>query len=313
MTQLSRTLSACIAPMAAASLLAGCAPSQYAGSIANFSTAVRSANVADQAYVQAGKAAQTRQINHYLAANPHSQVEFSGEKCFALHGYKAGDCALKVGPFKVMRDRDPATQNLVAYAEALDAVVHDKNAATFGTDVGNLGAALQGLAASQGASRLAADTGPITTIVAQLGGMAIRAQQVAILRKATAAADPLVQQLAATIGDRDANLARMAIEVNLEDLRMLQAQFKDSANQQAADLAPMVALAASIDTAQQVDPAKALRDLAEVHGALTRNLANPTVDWGTIQSNAQMLAQSLQAVAAAAQVLANTSAATPSH
>ena len=101
--------------------------------------------------------------------------------------------------------------------------------------------------------------------------------------------------------------------MNVEDLRVLQAQFKDSANQQAADLAPMVALAASIDTAQQVDPRQALRDLAEVHGALTRNLANPAVDWGTIQSNAQMLAQSLQAVAAAAQVLANTSAATPRH
>lgn len=285
-------------------LLAGCQTSQYAGSVTNFSTAVGSASIAHQAIAEATIAVRNRQIDLYLAAHPEAQASVATTKCNALDGYKAGDCAIRFGTMALDTDLDHDTEGLVRYATALNAVVNDKSAATLGTDVGNLGSAIQGLTTTLGDEKLATDAGPIATIVEQLGALAIEARQIEILRKATAAADPLVAQLADHLGTLDAKRTHFVIDQQTIDLRAQVTAFNQNPRRQAADLAALVQRAAAIDRAQQIDPKAALAELARLHHTLTQNLANPTLNWGVIQGNAQALVQTLQTVSAAAKTLA---------
>ena len=298
--------------MAATCLLAGCQTSQYAGSVTNFSTAVSSATVADQALAQAAIAARNEQIDQALANHPEAQVSVNTEKCDAASDYKIGDCTVTFDGMKMISSIDPATEGLARYAAALNAVINDKSGTTLATDVGNLGSAVQGLTATLGDTKAAAEAGPIATIIEQLGTLAIEARKIEILRTATAAADPVVEELAREIGKRDAGLTRFAIHQQVTDLSALRYQFNHNPKRQAADLAAMVALAAAIDKAQRIDPRAAMTKLAEVHHKLTEGLANPQVNWGMIQSNAQALVQTLQTVSTAAQALSKASTATTS-
>jgi hypothetical protein len=151
---------------------------------------------------------------------------------------------------------------------------------------------------------LAAAAGEVTSIASQAGCFFIARTQLAILRKATTDAAPVVAALVAVIEQREMQLYGI---IRDDDL----AQIKDAgddyqATGSAADLADVAALTASLDRAQRAPAYAAVAQLTDLHGALQAGLAAPTVDLAGVVKAARALIDKARDAEGAASALGDS-------
>ncbi len=279
--------------------LAGCSAGDYVGGVDSFSKAVGATHDAEQTL---STAAQQAQLNEWtqqaLQADP-TEISVDFAKCLPPAAKRpAGTCAVTWKGVPAPTTPDPSSMtSLVKYAALLAAVPADKTCATLHSDAQELAASIGDLAKDARATERASEAGPISVIASSAGCFFVQQAQLAILRTATASANPIVQKLVPVIEDKDNRLYRIVMQDNLNQLQ--QAALAYNRARSPADLARMVTLAGALNKAQANPPGPAIANIATLHQSLTDDLASPSVNLRRVEADAQALTAQASAVAAA--------------
>ncbi len=276
--------------------LSGCVSSDFSTGVSSFSTAVSADDSAEQALIQSANQVRLNQWLAQAGKLPPQGIVIDLAKCSAASGYKQGDCQVvagNLGPAPV--DFAASTSALKSYAQALSKITTDTTCDELKSDGTALAGSLGDLSKSAGGS--ATGTSAVLSIVATIGCRAVGEYELQILRKTTAAADPIVQSLVAPIQDKDRRLARI---VTMDAVAQLEtAEFSYQQHPTTQQLKSLVTLAAAVETAQSLSLDKTIAAIADAHARLTQDLKSDKVDLTDVISNAQSIAADAQSIEAA--------------
>jgi hypothetical protein len=284
--------------------LAACTPADYADGITGFSQAVTQANATEQALIAAD---QQVRLDQWIAAGVAAKANVAfvnWPKCQSPAGqHKAGDCAVTLNGTPAPVATASSLSGLVKYATVLSAVVADKTCASLQSDAQSLATTIGDIAKDTRDKSLAADASPLMTIASAAGCFLIETKQLEILRDATKAANPIVQDLIKAISITDVALQQDAINATVIQL-LTQAAPAYEMSKTAASLKTVLALSQSLDQAQAAPIGPVLAKLGTLHQTLTDDLQSPTVSLKRVENDAQSFIASAQTVATAAKALA---------
>jgi hypothetical protein len=287
--------------------LVACAPSDYTDGITAFSTAVDKANSAEQTLTTAYQQSFLDTTISQAGKGNLSYVAPDFNKCNGVPGpYHAGDCAVRFGGAAApVKPETSSMGSLTKYAALLSSVTTDKSCSTLQTDSKDIGTAIGGIAKALGNPEAAAAASAVATILSTIGCEAIEAMQLKILRNATAGANPIIKQLVPVIANKDATLQAFVINANVTQLSGIALDYLKTNS--TADLKQMVTLTQAIDQAQLAPSGPVIQKLADLHQALTDDLASPNVTLKRVESDSQALIASAGTVETAVKSLASPS------
>lgn len=293
-----RLLSVCLLAL----IVAGCTTADYSSGITQFSGATTTASTAEQSLATASQQAQLAEWSKAALKLPASDTTADLVKCDATQGYKPGDCvvvttALGPAPTKL---ESASLAGINKYASTLNSVATDQSCSTIQADAKSVSASVSDLAKVAQASGLATDAGPISTIASTIACVVIDNAKLSVLRKATQAANPIIQSLAQVIAKKDAGMERIVVRDKAAALDASLASYQQAPN--AGTLGAVVAAAQAVDAAQSTKVDQLVSDIAKVHQTLTDQLKAPKVNMSIVFNDAQSLlsdAQTIQTAAAA--------------
>lgn len=284
----------------------GCTPADYSDGINSFSQAVSQANTTEQTLATSEeKVVVANYVQH--SAGQNAVVDLS--KCRANPGpYKAGDCVVEVGGKSPPTAEPSSMAGLTKYAALLSAVVADKTCASLQSDATSIASSVSDMAKDAQEPALGSTASPLATIVSTFGCLIIANEQLSILREATKDANPVIQKLVPLIAQNDQDMYLNILEDNLRQLNDATVAYNISKS--ASDLAKVVSLTQTVDSAQASQPGPLISKLGTLHQSLTDDLAAPTVNLKTIENDAQALIADAKAVNSAVKTLANSTTTT---
>jgi hypothetical protein len=148
----------------------------------------------------------------------------------------------------------------------------------------------------------------LATIVSTLGCLVVADEQLAILRKATKDANPVIQKLVPLIAQNDQDMYLTVLEDNIRQLSDATVAYNKS--QSASDLAKVVSLTQAVDSAQASQPGPLISKLATLHQTLADDLATPTINLKIVESDAQAFIAEAKAVDSAVETLTKSTSTT---
>ncbi len=189
--------------LAVAMLLGGCAVSDYSTGISSFSKAVAAQDSAEGSLISSADAIRTNEWLDQVAKHLEAGLQIDLPKCAAVSGYKPRDCRVTMAALgSPPLPTASSTAALDRYAAALTSVATDTDCGTLSSDAALLSTSLTGLASSLHASA-SSELSPLVSLATIAGCRAVEAYRMKVLRAATAAADPVIQQLVAPIQHKD--------------------------------------------------------------------------------------------------------------
>jgi hypothetical protein len=290
-------------------------PADFADGVNSFSQAVAAADNASQSLYSGAQKASRDLLLRDLPRIAADRIPVSLDPaCDALQvkEYTPGSCTLQVGSAAYGQPGvAPPLGGLTRYAAKLAAVVADKTCATLRTDAQGLAATIGDLA-KEAKADVTAQAGAISGIASVIGCAAVAEAQLDILRKATAAADPIIAQLVPLIIAADHVLYADALTDAYNQANMAAAAYNSARgsvtpadmDKARADLAQALTLTAAIDTARGAPPDAVIAKIATLHKSLTDDLHAPTVSLARFQIDAQAFLAEAQAIVTAADTLA---------
>ena len=286
--------------------LVSCAPPDYGGGISSFSQAVSQANTIEQTLAASEeKVAVANYIQH--SAGRNAVVDLS--KCRGSPGpYKAGDCVVEVQGESPPTAVPSSMTGLTKYAALLSAVVADKTCASLQSDATSIASSVSDMAKEAQQPALGNAASPLATIVSTLGCLVVADEQLAILRKATKDANPVIQKLVPLIAQNDQDMYLTVLEDNIRQLSDATVAYNKS--QSASDLAKVVSLTQAVDSAQASQPGPLISKLATLHQTLADDLATPTINLKIVESDAQAFIAEAKAVDSAVETLTKSTSTT---
>ena len=290
-------------PLIASLLLSGCAVTDYSAGVTSFSKAVTAQTDAEAALIERADHARTSEWLDQIAKHPGSRVTVDLLRCETPTGYRPGDCSAISGAYgRPPRPTPSSTKALDDYAKMLAAVTVDADCATISSDASSLSTSIKGLTATLHASRVDADISPLVSLATAAGCRTLSAYRLDILRKATFAANPAIQQLVGPIQRKESTLARIVVRDAAAQVDAAMVAYRNSPSR--AQLQTLLQLTAAADAAQQVSLDRSMAAIARVHGRLTQDLQGRRIDLTHIISEAQLIVDDANLAKAALRTLA---------
>ncbi len=275
----------------------------YSAGLTSFSKAVSAQDGAETALIQRADDARNQEWLDQVSKQNGNHVTVDVLGCEAPTGYRPGDCFATSDAYgRPPRPTPSSTRALDDYAKMLAAVSIDADCATMSSDASSLSTSLKRLTTSLHASRAAADDTPLAALATVAACRTLSAYRLEVLRKATFAADPVIQQLVAPIQRKDRALARIVARDAAAQVDTAIVAYRNSPSR--AQLRALLELTAAADTAQQVSLDRSMEAIAIVHGRLKHDLQGRRIDLTHVISEAQSIVDDANSAKAALQALA---------
>lgn len=299
--------------------LAGCATADFSDGVTAFATATTNIDNSETALAKADQQAQLDQWYAAAAGPPRMPASVDLGLCIAT-AYHAGDCrvtvtapnpgggsSLRPAPISPVESSMPAIK---AYSAQLSAVVADQSCSTLKSDASSLATQVTSLAklAKVADAAAIAAAGPIATVASTLGCWEINHAQLQILKTATLAADPYIQQLVPLIANKDRLMASDVADIRLNQLQQALLDYRSAGP---TTLPQLVQMASAVDTARTGDFGAQINKLAKLHSDLKADLQNPKVTLKRIGADATALATDAQTLEIAYAGLTTGAVSTP--